>query len=455
MSVSAPVGGPPPGPRGYPLLGLFPRARKDPLAFFLDAARTHGDVVGLPLGVRRIFLLTHPDHVRAVLQDTGGRFLKRVATRRITPLFGASLTTVDGEDWVRRRHLLRSLFTPPRMAALVPLIVETTDAMLERWCEPAETGRPFDVLDEMTELTRAIIIRMLFGEVPDEEARSAGRAITIVSEYVNRGLWSPLTWLPRLPTPRRERYERAVEALDAFLSRWIDGARGPGAQGTLLSALRAARDAESQRGFDGAELRDELKALFVAGHATTASGLAWVWYLLSGDVAAQGRLRREACAALGARRPTAQDLADLEYARMVIDETLRLYPPTWITARTTTVAVDFDGYRIPAHATVLLSPFVTHRDPRFWEDADRFAPERFRHGHAARPRYAYFPFGGGPRACIGSAFALIEMQVVVAMVARRYELALAPGWRVAPEPGTVLVPRGGLRIVVRPAAAGG
>ncbi len=443
------MSGPPPGPRGYPLLGVFPRARKDPLAFFLDAARTHGDIVGLPLGVRRLYLLSHPDHVKYVLQEDAGRFEKSVAAQRIKPLFGASLTTVDGEDWRRRRHLMRPAFTPQRMAALVPLIVETTAAMLDRWRQSAETARPFDVFDEMTELTRAIIIRVLFGEVPDAEARTVGRAISVVAERVNRGLWSPLGWLPWLPTPGQGRYERAVGALDTFMSRRIGERHDARPDGELLSALLAARDHASGEGFDATELRDELKALFVAGHSTSASGLAWVWYLLSQNSGARSRLRREARTVLGARRPTAQDLVDLDYTRMVIEEALRLYPPTWITARTTTAAVDIDGYRIPANATVLLSPFVTHRDPRFWEDAERFAPERFRHGHAARPRYAYFPFGGGPRACIGSAFALIEMQVVVAMVAQRYEVTLAPGWRVEPEPGTVLAPRRGVRIVLR------
>jgi cytochrome P450 len=454
MSAGALVSGPPPGPRGYPLLGVFPRARRDPLAFFLEASRTHGDVVGLPLGVRRIFLLSHPNHIKDVLHDTDGRFQKRVAAQRITPLFGTSLTTVDGEDWRRRRHLLRPLFTPQRMAALVPLIAETTAAMLARWRELAEDGRPFDVLAEMTELTRTIVIRVLFGEIPDDETRSVGRAITAVAEHVNRGLWSPLSWLPRLPTRRQEHYERAVEVLDGFLSQQIGEARRRGTEGNLLSALLAACDLAGDQGLDTHEVRDELKALFVAGHVTTASALAWVWYLLSQNPAARDRLRREARAVLGARRPIVQDLAALEYTRMVIEETLRLYPPTWITARTTTVAVDLDGYRIPANATVLLSPFVTHRDPRFWEDAERFDPERFRRGPSARPRYAYFPFGGGPRACIGSAFALIELQVVVGMVAQRYEVSLAPGWHVEPEPGTVLVPRGGLKVVLRPGGTG-
>jgi cytochrome P450 len=281
-----------------------------------------------------------------------------------------------------------------------------------------------------------------------------GQAITIVTERVNRSLWSTLGWLPHLPTSGRERFERAVSALDAFLTRRIDEGRQRLMDGGLLSALLAAGDAGSGQALDDTELRDELKALFVAGHSTIASGLAWAWYLLSQNPGAQGRLRREVGAVLGMRRPNAEDLAALEYTRLVIEEALRLYPPTWITARTTNDAVDIDGYRIPANATVLLSPFVTHRDPRFWAEPERFDPERFRPGHAARPRYAYFPFGGGPRTCIGSAFATIEMQVITAMVARRHEVILAPGGRVEPEPGTVLVPRGGVRIVLGPGETG-
>jgi cytochrome P450 len=453
MSGSARVSVTPPGPRGYPLLGVFPTARRDPLGFFLDAARTYGDVVGLPLGVRRLYLLSHPDHIRAVLQEDSGRFHKGPAAGRIRPLFGTSLTTVDGEEWRRRRLLIRPGFTPQRLSAAIPIIVELTDAMLHRWSELAEQSRPFDVFDAMTELTRAIILQMLFGEVPDDEARAAGRAITVVAERVNQRLWSSLGWLPRLPTPWQTRYARAVGVLDTFMSRRIREGRRRGGQGDLLSILLDARDAESGAGFDDTELRDELGALFVAGHATTASGLAWVWYVLSQNPGALRRLQREARAVLGTRRPSAPDLSRLEYTRLVIDETLRLYPPTWITARTTSDAVDVGAYRIPANATVLLSPYVTQRDPRFWEDAERFDPERFRRGSSARPRDAYFPFGGGPRTCIGSAFALMEMQLIVAMVARGYDMVLAPGWRVEPEPGTVLVPRRGLKVVLRPGEA--
>jgi cytochrome P450 len=442
-----------PGPRGHPLLGVFPRARRDPLAFFLGAARTYGDVVALPLGVRRLYLLSHPDHIKYVLQERDSLFHKSAAAQRIKPLFGESLTTVDGDDWRRRRRLVRPAFSPQRIAAFVPVIVRATDAMLERWRDLAEQRRAFDVFGEMTELTRAIILQTLFGDVPGEEVRAVGEATTIVTECVNRRLWSPLGWLPRLPTSRGARDDHALKALDAFMSRRIDEARHRGAGPDLLSVLLAARDAEMDEG-DDASLRDELKALFVAGHSTTASGLAWVWYLLSRNAAARRRLRHEVRTVLETRRPTVDDLSNLPYTRMVIDETLRLYPPTWVTARTTTDAVAVGAYHIPANATVLLSPYVTHRHPRFWEEPERFEPERFAPGHSARPRYAYFPFGGGPRACIGSAFALMEMQVIVAMVARCFEVTLAPGWQVEPDPGTVLTPRHGVGVVLESVGTG-
>jgi len=440
-----------PGPRGYPLVGALPRARRDPLGFFLEANRRYGDIVALPLGPRRLYLLCHPDHIKDVLQDHERAFRKSVAAEPIRPLFGESLTTVDGDRWARRRRLMRPAFAPPRMGALVPLIVRATGAMLEGWRGAAERGRPLDIFGEMTELTRTIILRTLFGDVSSEDARAAGQAIALVAERVNQRLWSPLGWLPRLAPTRRD-YGHALSLLDEFMAHRIEeGRRRPGDD--MLSALLEARDPETGQQYDDAELRDELKALFVAGHATTASGLAWIWYLLAQHEDARRRLQQEIRAALATRAPSAEDLSRLTYTRAVIDETLRLYPSTWVTARTTADAVEVGGYRLPARTTVLLSPFVTHRHPRLWEDPERFEPARFASGHSTRPRYGYFPFGGGPRACIGSVLALMEMQVIVAMVTQRYELHLAPGWRVEPDPRTVLAPRYGVGVVLQPVEA--
>jgi cytochrome P450 len=243
---------------------------------------------------------------------------------------------------------------------------------------------------------------------------------------------------------------RALQRLDGFVTRRIEeGFRGGPARRTLLSMLLDSQAEGAEGGMTREELRDEVKSLFVAGHTTTASGLAWVWYLLAQNPAAERELRRELRTVLGARPPAAEDLPAMSYTGMLIEEALRLYPPTWVTARAPLDEDAIGGYRIPANCVVLLSPFVTHRHPVFWDDPERFDPGRFTPERSAgRPRFAYFPFGGGPRACIGSALDMMEMQLVVAMVARRFRLTLAPGFRVALDPGITLRPRYGIPMLL-------
>ncbi len=442
----------PPGPHGYPLVGVFPIARRDPLKFFLEAARTHGDIVAMPFGLRRLYLISHPEHIKSVLQDHDGVYQKGPAAARVKSLFGDSLTTIDGERWRRRRQLMRPAFQPQRLMAMVPIIADITGAMLDRWQGERRDalGQPLDLFSEMTDLTRTIILRVLFGNVAPRETQAIGQALTGALEHVNRQLWGALGWLGRFTGPGARRGQDALRTLDALILGRVAAGRQQGdAEENLLSMLLQARGEETGGGLTDAQLCDELKALLVAGHTTTASGLAWVWYLLSQNPGVERRLQWEAQTVLGDRLPVARDLPVLAHTRRVIEEALRLYPPTWVTARTPVADLDIGGYRIPAHAIVLLSPYVTHRDPRFWEEPERFDPERFtRTRSAGRSRFAYFPFGAGPRACIGSALALIEMQLVVAMVARRYRLTLVPGWRVELDPGTTLRPRHGLRMVL-------
>src|SRR5215471_11031656 len=228
-----------PGPRGYPLVGAFPRARRDPLGFFLEANRRYGDIVALPLRPRRLYLLCHPDHIKDVLQDHARAFRKSVAAEPIRPLFGESLTTVDGDEWARRRRMMRPAFAPPRMEALVPLIVRATGAMLEGWRGAAERGRPLDIFGEMTELTRTIILRTLFGDVASEDARAVGHAIAFVAERVNQSLWSPLGWLSRFAPTRRD-YGHALSVLDEFMAHRIEEGRRRRPGDDVLSALLAA-----------------------------------------------------------------------------------------------------------------------------------------------------------------------------------------------------------------------
>ncbi len=443
----------PPGPRGFPLVGVFPAARKDPLRFFLESARRYGDIVSMRFGVRRVYLLSHPDHVKHVLQDKDHAYYKSPPAARVRPLFGDSLTTIDGDRWRRQRQLMRPVFQAKRLVPIVPVVTEATAAMLDRWQRMAGPSEPLDLLREMTDLTRAIILRVLFGEVASAGARAVGQALDLVLEHAHRRLWSPLGWLD-VPTPSHRRSRSALRAVDAFVSGMIGEARRRGpCPGTLLSMLLEARDVESGERMADAELHDELKALLVAGHTTTASALAWVWYVLSENPEVERRLRRELGAVLDGRPPSAEDLHALQYTRMVIEEVLRLYPPTWVTARMPLDDDEIGGHRIAANAIVLLSPFVTHRHPGFWEDPDEFDPERFAPERSVgRPSFAYFPFGGGPRVCIGSGLALLEMQLVVAIVAQRYRLALVPGCRVELDAGLTLRPRPGVPMLLDPDA---
>jgi len=428
-----------PGPTGYPLMGVFPMARQDPLGFFMDCTRRYGDVVTMRLGAHRVYLLCHPDHVKHVLQDSPHTYVKSPTATRVRALFGDSLTVVDGERWRQRRRRVLPAFQPSQYAHFSSVISGATVDMLERWQSPAERGETVDLVSEMRRLTQTIIIRACFGEVPSLEVEAVGQALDVAVAHVEERLWSPLAWM-KLPTSGGARYRHALAAVEAFVSRRVSEARRstPPPHTMLGALLNACTGAES---LSAAELNDELKALLVAGHTTTASALAWAWYALSEHHDVRDRLEEECRAVLHGRVPGIKEVSGLRYTRLVIDEVLRLYPPTWLTARMP-VAVDIvSGYSIPSGALVLLSPYLTHRHPAVWDDPEHFDPDRFMPARAAtRPAFAYIPFGGGPRRCIGSSFAIFEMQVVIATVAQRYRLSLLPGPPIFPIAGLTLRP---------------
>jgi cytochrome P450 len=416
------------GPRGYPLIGVFPSARRDPLGFFMECARRYGDVISMRLGPYDAYLLTHPDHVKHVLQDHAHRYAKGPPAARIRGLFGDSLTVLDDDRWRRRRRQLQPAFQSSHHAQFASIVSTATRELLERWRRLADARAPVDAVTEMRRLTQTIIIRACLGDMATAEIELA-RALDVAVGYVDRRLWSAFGWLD-VPTPAAVRYRRALGAIDARIADTISDARAP------LTLGKPSTDAE---------LRHELKAMLVAGSTTTASALAWTWYVLSERPEIRERLEQECCMVFGGRAPTLEMLPRAGYTRRVIDEVLRLYPPTWLTAR---VAVEDDslaGYAIPAGAMVLLSPYVTHRHPAIWQAPDVFDPDRFTPAQAAtRPTFAYFPFGGGPRRCIGSAFATTEMQLIVAAVAQRYRLTLLRGVSVTPAAGLTLRPSPGM-----------
>jgi cytochrome P450 len=437
----------PPGPRGNVVLGSIGDIYRDRLRYVLDVASTYGDVARYRVAHMRIYQVSSPAGVGRLLHDNHRNYSKDVATFGTLKLFlGNGLFTSDGEFWRRQRRLAQPAFHRRRVANFGGLMTEATLAMLERWQARETPGQPLDVATEYMRLTMEVVTRALFSTSVERDIDKIGRAITTLLNDVTFRFTFPFYPPLKVPTPRNRRFLAARATLDGIVYRIIAERRQrPDEHDDLLALLMEARDEETGEGMSDRQLRDEVVTLFLAGHETTANALTWASYLLSTHVAVARRLRAEVDETLQGRIPTASDLPKLPYTRMVIDETLRLYPPAWITNRRAIEDDTVCGYRIPAGATVSISPYVTHRDPTIWEnpegfDPDRFAPER----SAGRPHYAYFPFGGGPRQCIGKGFALMESTLVLALMAQRYELHLVPGRRVETEAMATLRPRYGM-----------
>jgi cytochrome P450 len=347
---------------------------------------------------------------------------------------------------------MQPAFHRQRIAAFGELMTDATLKMLDRW----EPSTPVDVAARMTRLTLDIATGALFHAHVGEEPETIARAVTTLLQEVNYRFEVPFYPPLGVPTPRNRRLRAAVRALDRAMYSIIEDHRRAGeGEGDLLSLLMEARDEETGQAMSDRQLRDEVITLFIAGHETTANALAWTFYLLAKHPQAEERLRDELDGVLGTggdrQPPTVADLPRLPYARIVVEEAMRLYPPAWITDRQALAEDEIRGHRIPKGAHIVISPYVTHRLPDLWEDPETFDPERFSPERSAgRARYAYFPFGGGPRQCIGKGMALVEAQLILATVAHRYRLRLASDRPVEPEALVTLRPRDGLPMVVEP-----
>ncbi len=438
-------------PRGG-LLGHMRLLEREPLEFLVRARREHGDVVRLRLLAWRGYLLAHPDHVKRVLQDRHTFYDKNTFDfRLLKPVLGNGLLTSDGQTWLRQRRMMQPAFHRQRLAAVASVVTAEADAMCARWTLAVRGGSRLDVAAEMNRLTLDVVTRALFGTDVDADAARVGAAVGTISRVFMEGLASGRALLPLVTGRPPRRARAALGLLDAVVQEIIGARRRAGVEGDdLLGMLLAARDESGGGGLSDRELRDQVLTLFVAGHETTSNALAWTWYLLARHPEATAELRAEVAATLGGRPATTDDLPHLRYTRMVLDEAMRLYPPAWATSRNPVEDDEIGGFRIPAGSLVFLSPYVTHRHPEFWERPEEFDPERFRPERAAsRPRFAYFPFGGGPHQCIGESFALTEAVLVIATVVQRFRLELEPGTTVVPSPRVTLRPRDGLPMTVR------
>ena len=443
----------PPGPRGWPLLGMMPALRRDATGVYMDAALRYGDVAFMKIANRRGYLITNPHDIRHVLQDNARNYHKGPLYERLRIPLGDGLVTSEDAYWLRQRRIAQPAFHRERIAALASLMEEEATETGNRWTAYASAGAEVDVLPEMMHLTESIVIRSMLGSDSVTIAESA-RAWSIVNEYIGENFWR-LGLTDGWPTPRNRRFRRAIAFLDRTTFGVIDERRKRGADtGDLLSMLLSARDPETGEGMTDRQLRDEVMTIFLAGHETTALTLTWTWYLLGQHPDCRERLEAELETVLGGRAPVYSDLERLPYARMVIEEAMRLYPPAWGFSRRALAVDRIGGYELRAGWLVFIVPWVMHRHPKYWEEPARFDPERFSPERtAARPKFVYIPFGAGPRQCIGNHFAMTEAHIILATLAQRYRLRLVPEQRIVPRPLITLRPRHGVRVHIEARAA--
>jgi cytochrome P450 len=407
----------------------------------------YGDLVYFEFGPQPMFLVNNPDYIRDVLVTHNRKFMKGEGLQRAKRLLGEGLLTSEGEFHLRQRRLAQPAFHRQRIASYAATMVEYADRACDRW----RAGETRDVSREMMRLTLAIAGKTLFDANVESEADEIGKALTTTFELFNTLTLPFRQLLERLPLPASKRFLKARERLDATIYRIINERRASGEdRGDLLSMLIAARDEEGDgSGMTDEQLRDEAMTIFLAGHETTANALTWTWYLLSQHPEIEARFHAEVDETLKGALPTAEDFPRLRYTEMVFAEAMRLYPPAWVIGRRALGDHQIDGYKIPARSILLISPYVTHHDARFFPDPFRFDPERWTpEARESRQKFSYFPFGGGPRLCIGESFAWMEGALVLATIAQRFRMRLAPGHPVEMQPLVTLRPKHGMRMIL-------
>ncbi len=439
----------PPKTRTYPFLGAIPDMARDPLAFLLNAALTHGRLVRLELGPRRMYLATHPDDLQYILVDNQRNFRKGPSYDAVRPMLGQGLVTAEGDAWLRQRRLMQPAFHRHQIANMGAVMVEATAERFPVWDAAARAAAPIDLAAEMMTITQTVIVRTMFGASLGADTARLAQAFDQIVAYLSGLLLAPIAVPLSWPTPRNRSFRAALALVEKTVYGFIEQRRQSADLGSdLLGMLLSARDAATGEGMAPRQIRDEVLTIFFAGHETTATTLSWLWHELGRHPEVTERVYAEIDAVAGGRPVTPADLAQMPYGRQVIDEALRLYPPAWVLARDMANADEVGGYTLPAGSSLLFSPYVTHRLPEFWPEPARFDPERFAPGASeGRHRYAYLPFIHGPRQCIGNTFALMEAQLVLATMAQRYHLRPQPGVEVRPEAQATLRPKPGVPVL--------
>ncbi|MFI9328650.1 cytochrome P450 [Kitasatospora sp. NPDC052868] len=445
--------GPMPGPARREMPGLLRQLAGDRLALMTSAARRYGDAVRMRVGPKTLYFFNHPDHAKRVLADHAANYHKGIGLQQARRALGDGLLTSEGALWQKQRKVVQPAFQAKRIGQQAGIVAEEAAKLVAR-LRTFEGGGPVDVVDEFTALTLGVLGRTLL-DADLGSVHGLGEAFEAVQDQAMFEMVTMSSVPMWVPLPHQLRFRRARQTLEQTVDHLVaervartgDLAGKEDALARLVTSTRAEPDPRVgvQR------MRDELTTLLLAGHETTASTLGWTLYLVDRHPEVRERLHAEAVEVLGDRLPEYQDLHRLTYTMQVVEEVMRLYPPVWILPRQAQAADEIGGYPVPAGADVLICPYTLHRHPEFWDAPEQFRPDRFDPEHSGgRPRYAYIPFGAGPRFCVGNSLGLMEAVFTVALLSRELRLSLVPGYRVVAEPMLSLRVRGGLPMTAHP-----
>lgn len=425
MSNSTDVKQLPPGPGGLPVIGNLRRMQKQGiLTFYQDLWKEFGDVVRVNMGPMNIYQFIRPEHIQTILVKRSDKYVKGLSHEKLRVALGSGILTAEGELWRRQRKLMAPTYTRKGVEQFAEIMNKETQKMLSRWklISPVET---LSINKEMMRLAMSVISQSMFTIDVGEDFKDAGDALTFILEFANKRTMSLIDPPMFIPTPMNRKIKSSIDTIDKFLYNIIDERRNSPPGDDLLSILMTAVDEESGNVMDDKQLRDEVLITFFAGHETTAQLLTWAWYLLAKHPGVEECFHQELDQVLAGRSPEIGDVPNLVYTRMIIDETLRLFSPVAMTARDALVDDVVDGYFVPKGSVVTITPYITHRHPDYWEKPNEFYPEHFSQEKVdQRPRYAYIPFGAGPRICLGMHFALLEAALVLGDVGQRYKFKL-------------------------------
>ncbi|GBE90606.1 cytochrome P450 [Nostoc cycadae] len=428
------------------IVGHLQQLGQDPLGF-LSRCRDYGDIVPLQLGLTSACLVTNPDYIEEVLKNRTD-FIKSRGLRSLKTLLGEGLLTAEGESWFWQRRLAQPVFHQKRINAYSQIMVDYTNQMLQRWGD----GETHDIHADMMRLTLEIVMKCIFSaEVDGGEAKVVAHALDVAMNWFeskrkqNFLVWE---WFPR---PENISYRQAIAQMNEAIYKLIQQRRNSKEKNNdLLTMLMEAKDEQTGQQMDDKLLRDEVATLMLAGHETTANTLSWTWMLLSQNPEVREKLQSELCQVLQGKLPTLEDLGKLVYTQRVIKESMRLYPPVSLMGREAAVDTQIGDYEIPQGTSIMISQWVMHRHPKYFENPEVFQPERWTEELEKQlPKGVYIPFGDGPRICIGKGFAQMEAALLLATIAQSFQIDLVPGYPIVPQPSITLRPENGLKVEIK------